>query len=428
MLAEDWTIRGIRSRCEACLGLEDPWLRTLGRRVLATHPTRDGLSAARLAAFLRADRGLRLVWTRRYRGRSVRRWYVPAPAMGRTRLPLHGPLPPWATTGDVADHLQMRPSTLLGLADPDDWHRTAPFRLRNYRRRWLAARSAQGSHRLLEAPKDRLRRAQRTLLRDVLPLVRPHPACHGFVTGHSVRTCAAVHAGQAVLVRVDLRAFFVTVHRRRVAGVFRAFGFPSPVAWLLACLCTTPTPPDVLAALPTSEAAARADAFARYSEPHLPQGAPTSPALANLCAYGLDARIHGLAKRFGARYTRYADDLWVSGPRSLPATRLVEHVSSIVRDEGFVLNAGKTRVMGPGTAHRCLGLAVDVRPAVPRAERKRLEAILHNCVKHGASAQNRAGVEHWRAHLQGRVAWVASAHPPHATKLVALFDQIDWTT
>jgi hypothetical protein len=48
---------------------------------------------------------------------------------------------------------------------------------------------------------------------------------------------------------------------------------------------------------------------------HLPQGAPTSPALANLAAFRLDIRMAALAKRFGATMTRYADDIAFSGDR-----------------------------------------------------------------------------------------------------------------
>jgi RNA-directed DNA polymerase len=50
-----------------------------------------------------------------------------------------------------------------------------------------------------------------------------------------------------------------------------------------------------------------------YRVPHLPQGAPTSPALANLLAWPLDCRLLDLAEAAGAHYTRYADDLAFSG-------------------------------------------------------------------------------------------------------------------
>lgn len=416
----------MRARMEACLGIEHRWLARLARRVQVAHPCADGLPPDRLARFLEGDPRLKRMWSRRYGLVHPRERFLPVPPLARRRISVHRALPPWSTAGDLAAHLGITGPVLDGLADVRDLHRTGPRHLRNYRHRWLAPRSSAGSARLLEAPKDRLRRAQRALLRDVLDPVAPHPAAHGFVRGGSVLRCAQVHAGQPVLMRFDLRAFFPSLHRRRVAGLFRALGYPSAVAWHLACLCTTPTPPDVLATLPTVDASARRWARACYLEPHLPQGAPTSPALANLCAYGLDARLSGLAKSFGARYTRYADDLVLSGPRQLPARTLVDRVVDIVRDEGFTLNPAKTRVVGPGAPHRCLGLAVDVHPAVPRRERERLEAILVNCARHGPESQNRAGHPHWQEHLRGRVAWVASVNARHGARLKALYERISW--
>ena len=92
----------------------------------------------------------------------------------------------------------------------------------------------------------------------------------------------------------------------------------------------------------------------RLATPHLPQGAPTSPALANLAAFALDRRLTGLAAAVGARYTRYADDLVFSGDRYLRTPRGDRSARS-PRAEGFRVNAAKTRVMGRGrrqTRHR----------------------------------------------------------------------------
>ena len=80
-----------------------------------------------------------------------------------------------------------------------------------------------------------------------------------------------------------------------------------------------------------------------YRRPHLPQGAPTSPALANLCAFRLDRRLSGLAEAAGARYTRYADDLAFSGdvPFGRMAERFSVQVAAIVAEEGFSVAARK---------------------------------------------------------------------------------------
>jgi len=73
--------------------------------------------------------------------------------------------------------------------------------------------------------------------------------------------------------------------------------------------------------------------------------------------------------------------------------------------------------MRRGTQQRILGLIANEQPAVSRAERERLEAILTNAVRHGLASQNRTEHPNFLAYLRGRVAWVAQVHPAHARKL-----------
>ncbi len=81
-----------------------------------------------------------------------------------------------------------------------------------------------------------------------------------------------------------------------------------------------------------------------YARPHLPQGAPASPALANICMYRADCRLAGLAQSAGAHYTRYADDLAFSGnkPFEKCAERFSTHVAAILLEEDLHVNHRKT--------------------------------------------------------------------------------------
>ena len=108
----------------------------------------------------------------------------------------------------------------------------------------------------------------------------------------------------------------------------------------------------------------------RLAAPHLPQGAPTSPAVANLAAFGLDVRLTALARSWGGRYTRYADDFAFSGGAGWRSgtSRLLDAVEEIVRDEGFRLNPRKTGVMPRGGRQTLGGLVVNDRPHVARHE------------------------------------------------------------
>jgi len=126
--------------------------------------------------------------------------------------------------------------------------------------------------------------------------------------------------------------------------------------------------------------------------PHLPQGSPTSPALANLVSFRLDRRLDGLAARFGATYTRYADDLTFSGDGTLMqrAGRIIALVEAIAADEGFRVNDAKTRVRSRAQRQLVTGLVVNERPNVTRADYDRLRAVLHDANTNGPAAANPA--------------------------------------
>jgi len=306
-------------------------------------------------------------------------------------------------------------------------------RLRHYRYRWLNGR-------LIEAPKQRLRALQRQLLAEVIGPIPTHPAVHGFVTGRSPHTFAAPHAGQPVVVRLDITSFFAAITAPRIYGLLRAAGYPEPVAHAITGLCTTRTPAKILAlALPGGPERHDPDRHSpdRHSpdrgyrlgllrDVHLPQGAPTSPALANLCGFRLDRRLSGLADRFGAAYTRYADDLAFSGDLTPHgASALVAAVTAIAADEGFRVNTRKTRVRGRADRQKLAGLVVNERPAVPRAEYDELRALLHNAARTGLDEQNRDGHANFRGYVEGRIAWVGHRHPARAARLAEMLRAVD---
>ena len=163
-------------------------------------------------------------------------------------------------------------------------------------------------------------------------------------------------------------------------------------------------------------------------QPHLPQGAPTSAALANLAAHRLDARLSGLARVAGASYTRYADDLVFSGGETFARSiaRFPTHVAAIALEEGFAVQHRKTRVMRQGVRQRAGGVVLNRKTNIARDEYDRLKAILHNCVRYGPRDQNRAGVPNFPAHLAGRVAYVSRLNPQRGARLLALFEKVDW--
>jgi len=425
-LAGEWERAAMTGRAAELLGRRPRWLGVVVDDVRAAHPTRPADKPRALAAviarsLLTLDEAGRLPQPPRH---------VPTahfvPEMG----PARWPVPAAATTADLAALLDLHPGELAWMADRRSLERRAALRLRNYRYRWLARPDAPP--RLIEQPKALLKETQRRILHGILDVVPPHEAAHGFRRGHSPITHARRHIGREVVLRFDLENFFASVPAGRVYGIFRTAGYPEAVAHHLTGLVTNAVPAAEWAAAPRPSGPAALQSHARMSRllaaPHLPQGAPTSPALANLCAYRLDCRLAGLADAFAATYSRYADDLAFSGGRDLNsrAPALRRAVGAIVADEGFRLNARKSVLATRAGRQRVCGIVVNARTNAPRDDYDRLRAMLHEAATRGPAAANRAGVPDLRAHLLGRIGWVEALNPPRGAKLRRTFAAIDW--
>jgi len=256
---------------------------------------------------------------------------------------------------------------------------------------------AKGGTRRIAAPRGPLRKVQRVLLAQILAKVPVHDACHGFVAGRSTVTNARPHANAALVVKLDLKDFFPTVHYRRVKGLFEHLGYNAEVAGTLAGL-TTYRP--------------KLDGVRVVWPGMLPQGAPTSPALANLACRRLDRRLERLAHKYGAVYTRYADDLTFSFAKvpDVRVGRFLWWVDAICQQEGFTERDDKRRILRAKHQQRVTGLVVNAGVNIPREDRRRFRAILHNCAKHGLASQAR-GHEDFPAYLAGYAAYVHMVDP-----------------
>jgi retron-type reverse transcriptase len=423
------TIEQIVARASRTLGRRWRWLRPLARRYVHALAGRTRPHQRDVVQFLLRDAGFRRARSKYSTELSVDRWLPepqrmqPVPAAATWRLPaIESP-------GALADWLLLDHSELEWFADLKGFgYKSNRPRLRHYRYQVRTKRS--GAIRLIEAPKVRLKKLQRQILAGILAAIPPHPAAHGFTKGRSIKTFVAPHVGQRVVLRMDLQDFFPSIAGVRIQALFRTMGYPASVADLLGAICTNATPRDAwsgAAAYDVPPPQLR-EARALYARPHLPQGAPTSPALANLCAYRVDCRLAGLAKSVGAGYTRYADDLAFSGGEAFErcVERFATHVAAILHEEGFSVHHRKTRIMRQGVRQHLAGLVANRRMNVMRADFDRLKAILTNCVRLGPQSQNRDAHPYFRAHLEGRVGFVESINPGKGRRLRAILDQIQW--
>ncbi|TWT55821.1 Reverse transcriptase (RNA-dependent DNA polymerase) [Thalassoglobus neptunius] len=358
------------------------------------------------------------------------RFAVPAPRTGEFLdlsrdsderwLEYYG-LPRLKTPDDLADWLGVTTGTLAWLTHRfREGHRPSDERDSHYHYRWIAKRSE--GWRLIEAPKSKLKDVQTKILRGILDSVPAHSAAHGFVPGRSIVSNATPHSGSKFILKMDLEDFYPTVRYSRVVAIYRSLGFSREVSLWLARLSVSALPWSLKSPVSAHE-------YVVYTAHHLPQGAPTSPALANLSAYGLDIRLAGMANAYRIRYTRYADDLTFSGPGlSIPAlNEFIPLAKKIIREERFTMNRRKLKVIRNSQRQIVTGVVVNEKTNVSRKEFDQLKAILYNCIKHGPQSQNRAEIANFAEHLRGRIAHISQLNPRRGAKLMRMYSQIGWT-
>lgn len=258
--------------------------------------------------------------------------------------------------------------------------------------------------RLISEPAPALKFIQNWILQFVL-----NPACesllpcvHGCVVGRSTVTNARPHVGCLWKIHMDLRDFFPTVTTQRVFGLFRkVFCYDKDLSWLLSNLCTwNPDPEKAKAPMDGPKT--------------LPQGSPTSPAIANLIATGLDIHLLRLVTGMGGYYTRYVDDLTFSFRRPMSPEnkmRFITTVASIVERCGFVVNAEKTSVVGRGARMVVTGVVVNTTTSIPKKFRSNLRAAMHHARLELPTADKASMIE-------GRLSYVHMVCPTQARTLV----------
>lgn len=336
---------------------------------------------------------------------------------------------PLRSVGEIGEWFELEESELLWFADRRQLERVLPDGpLRHYRYHWKLKR--HGKCRLIEAPKFRLREIQRKLLREILNQIPVHDAAHGFRKNRSAQSHAAWHVGKAIVLKMDLEDFFPSIAPARLVRILMHVGYPEDVAEVLTALSCNHVPYEVFSSFPhMADGRQKRHAQQLYCRPHFPQGAPTSPAIANVCAFRMDRRLAGLARSANAVYTRYADDLLFSGDEKF--ARSINHfrisVAAIAIEEGFTINHHKTRVMKRSVRQEAVGLVLNEKLNTRRDEFDRLKAILHRCVLRGPAAVSEGRHADLRTHLRGRIQYVAQTNQGRHAKLSRLFEQIDWS-
>ncbi|MCK6440440.1 MAG: reverse transcriptase family protein, partial [Planctomycetes bacterium] len=245
---------------------------------------------------------------------------------------------------------------------------------------------ARGGFREIMAPDPELKSQQRRILAWLMARrIRPSKYAHGFVKRRSTATHARLHTGRKVIVRIDIKDFFPSITERQVLAALLKEKVPRDVAQRIADVCTV--------------------------EGRTPQGAPTSPFLSNVVFKRADYRLAGLARKWKATYSRYADDLIFSSD-SPKLNHIYHAVRAILEDEGYRINEKKFQVCRSGNRQLVTGVVVNTKASLSRTARRILRAAIHNA-REAVIAGNDPPVS--LRVLEGKAAYLSGINREHGS-------------
>lgn len=272
-----------------------------------------------------------------------------------------------------------------------------------------------GELRSISAPEPILMDVQRWMLSHLFKNLTQHPASFAYRSGRGIVQCAEQHVGSRWMIKLDIHDFFGSVTETDVYRVFRRSGYNKLTSLELARLTTRAkdaTRPRWRMSLHSIAA------YTVDRQGILPQGGPTSGILANAVAARLDRLIGDYAATHSLAYTRYSDDLVLSGPGDFDrvrAAKMVKDVETLIRRAGFEPHRKKSRIVPPGARKIVLGLIVDDSVRLLPEHRRRIEVHLRGCEKFGIAAHSAhrgfESVLSFIDHLDGWISFAIGVEP-----------------
>ncbi|XOB46617.1 MAG: reverse transcriptase family protein [Candidatus Nealsonbacteria bacterium] len=298
----------------------------------------------------------------------------------------------WSLNINDFDELSLR------LSIPTDyllsWDKKIPF---FYRKKIIVKK---GKERTLLIPTQELKSIQRKILDNLFNFEFPN-CVHGGIPGRSIITNAKIHLKQKWVMCLDIRKFFPSVHFKKIYSNFISLNCSPEVAKLLTHFTT--------------------------HKHQLPQGTPTSPAIANIVLYNFDKRIFNLCKIKGFKYSRYFDDVTISGcsnPKSL-----LEKCELITNQEGFKINKNskKLRIMASTEEQIVTGLLVNgEKLQIPSKKIQKIQNKLEKLTSGDFSIFLNKEPVKIKATMKGYLAFLKSVEPQKTKELEERFRKINW--
>lgn len=262
-------------------------------------------------------------------------------------------------------------------------------------------REVKGKNRTLVEAKRSLKILQRRILDNLLVRLPRSASSFGQAKGRTIKDNAKVHAYSKYIVKLDIKDFYPSIHSTKVYKFFATKQECSPdVAHILTALTTY-----------------------NYS---LPLGTSTSPMLADVIVKPIDIRIKGMANKLGLKYTRYVDDLTLSG--NFPLERMTRLVIKVLTELGFKTKKEKLIYYRPkfGEERIITGVRIEYgHISVPLDYMSALETELKNAIYQSKRKEINGEFQN-REHYRGKITYVKWLDPKLGEKLLKLYRKVKW--
>ena len=205
----------------------------------------------------------------------------------------------------------------------------------------------------------------------------PHKAANGFVQNRSIVDNATPHCNSVYVYNIDLKDFFPSIDQARFWGRLQYPPFNlnpkterTELANIIAGMCCHSM---------TVERMNESGEWITVIKNVLPQGAPTSATITNIICERMDFYLTAVAKRFGLKYSRYADDITFSSLHNVfqEDSEFLYELHRIIHEQGFHIKQSKVRLQNKGYRQEVTGLIVNEKVNVPKKYVKQLRKWLY---------------------------------------------------
>jgi len=215
-----------------------------------------------------------------------------------------------------------------------------------------------GKSRTITEPLPSLKEIQYWILNNIIKRIPPNPYNNAYTEGKSIVTNAKFHRKQVKVLNVDIEKYFDNIDQKRVKDMFKSLGYNSNISEVMSLLLTLKN--------------------------GLPQGSPSSPYLSSILTKKLDIELLEYSRSKELRYSRYADDITISG--NFKEREVIPDLKRVIKEHGFDINHSKTSVKKQHQRQMVTGIVVNEKLSIKKKDLKELRQNIHYVKTRGLAA------------------------------------------